>query len=31
LAYKTIIHPVLLYGTRVLTKREDNQLLVFEG
>jgi hypothetical protein len=30
--YKTLIHPVLLYGneTWVLTKREENQLLVFE-
>jgi hypothetical protein len=29
---KTLIHPVLLYGseTWVLTKREENQLLVFE-
>jgi hypothetical protein len=30
--HKTLIHPVLLYGseTWVLTKREENQLLVFE-
>jgi hypothetical protein len=31
--YKTLIRPVLLYGgseTYVLTKREENQLLVFE-
>jgi hypothetical protein len=30
--YKTLIRPVLLYGseTWVLTKREENQLLVFE-
>jgi hypothetical protein len=30
--YKTFIHPVLLYGSKtwVLTKREKNQLLVFE-
>jgi hypothetical protein len=29
---KTLIRPVLLYGseTGVLTKREENQLLVFE-
>jgi hypothetical protein len=31
--HKTLIHPVLLYGseTWVLTKREDNQLFVFES
>jgi hypothetical protein len=30
--HKTLIHPVLLYGSEmwVLTKREENQLLVFE-
>jgi hypothetical protein len=30
--HKTLIHPVLLYGseTWVLTKRKENQLLVFE-
>jgi hypothetical protein len=30
--YKTLIRPVLLYGSEklVLTKREENQLLVFE-
>jgi hypothetical protein len=30
--HKTLIHPVLIYGseTWVLTKREENQLLVFE-
>jgi hypothetical protein len=30
--HKTLIHPVLLYGseTWVLTKREENQLVVFE-
>jgi hypothetical protein len=30
--HKTLIHPVLLYGseTWVLTKREENQMLVFE-
>jgi hypothetical protein len=30
--HKTLIHPVLLYGseTWALTKREENQLLVFE-
>jgi hypothetical protein len=30
--HKTLIHPVVLYGseTWVLTKREENQLLVFE-
>jgi hypothetical protein len=30
--HKTLIRPVLLYGseTWVLTKREENQLLVFE-
>jgi hypothetical protein len=30
--YKTLIHPVLLYGreTWVLTKEEENQLLVIE-